>query len=271
VADFNFWQRVFIECAEWVFSLKKSLKNISMSVSLYGPLHRIYRQLLDREGLRRFRDGVALYAPFISPGDLCFDVGSNIGEKTEAFLKLGARVVAFEPQPYCARETSARCGPNRRLTTVDAAIGAVPGTQPMYVGSNTQVSSLISNWAQDARRVIQVRVMTLDQAIDQYGLPQFCKIDVEGYEMEVLRGLTHAIPFLTIEYQLNEKGIRKTIDCVDHLSRFGELSINITLGEEAGFHWPQWIDYNSFQEYFPTLAPRSPTCGYGDLFIRLRP
>jgi hypothetical protein len=112
--------------------------------------------------------------------------------------------------------------------------------------------------------------MTLDQAIDRYGLPQFCKIDVEGWEMEVLRGLSRAIPFITIEYHLNEGGIRKTLDCVDYLSRFGELSINVTLGEEAGFQWSHWIDYNSFQEYFPSRAPRTPTCGYGDLFIRLR-
>ncbi len=254
-----------------MFSLKKSLKHISMSCGLYGPLHRLYRQLLDKDGLRQFQDNVALYAPFISPGDLCFDVGSNIGEKTEVFLKLGARVVAFEPQPYCARETTARCGPNRRLTTVEAAIGAVPGKLPMYVGNNTQVSSLISDWAQDAQRVIQVPVMTLDQAIDHYGLPKFCKIDVEGYEMEVLRGLSHPIPFLTIEYHLNEKDVRKTIDCVDYLSRFGELSINVCLGEETSFHWPHWIEYNSFQEYFPSRAPRTSTCGYGDLFVRLRP
>jgi hypothetical protein len=113
--------------------------------------------------------------------------------------------------------------------------------------------------------------MTLDQAIAQYGVPQFCKIDVEGYEMEVLRGLSQRIPFLTIEYHLNEKDIRKTIDCVDYLSRFGALSINITLGEEPRFHWPEWIDYNSFGECFPSRAPRSLTCGYGDLFIHVRP
>src|ERR1700691_2125052 len=98
---------------------KKSLKKLSISCGLYGPLRRLYRRLLDKKGLRRFQDDVALYAPFISPGDLCFDVGANIGEKTEVFLALGARVVAFEPQPYCARETAARCGPNRRLTTVE--------------------------------------------------------------------------------------------------------------------------------------------------------
>lgn len=211
------------------------------------------------------------YAPFISPSNLCFDVGSNIGLKTEVFLRLGARVVAFEPQPSCVRETAARCSPSRRLTTVNAAIGAVPGRLPMYISKqNNSASSLIADWAPDVQEVIEVPVMTLDQAIDRYGLPHFCKIDVEGYEMEVLRGLSHAIPFLTLEYHLNEKDIRKTLDCVDYLSRFGELSTNITLGEGVGFHWPHWIDYNSFKDYFPSRAPRTPTCGFGDLFIRLR-
>jgi FkbM family methyltransferase len=247
--------------------IKQSLKKISMSFGLYGPLRRLHRRLLDKDGLRRFRNNVALYAPFISPGDLCFDVGSNIGEKTEAFLKLGARVVAFEPQPYCARETSGRCGPSRRLTTVETAVGASPGKLPMYVCNFSAVSSMVPDWAKNIREIIQVRVMTLDQAIDHYGLPRFCKIDVEGYEMEVLRGLNHAIPVLTIEYHLNEQEIRKTIDCVDYLSRFGELSMNVTAGEEAGFHWPQWIDYNSFRDYFPSRVPHD----YGDLFVRLRP
>jgi FkbM family methyltransferase len=247
--------------------MKQSLKNVLISLNLYGPLRRLHRQLLDREGLKRLRDNVALYTPFISRGDLCFDVGSNIAEKTEAFLKLGARVIAFDPQPYCACETSARCGPNRRLTTVEAAMGAVPGKLPMYLCNFSAVSSLVPNWSKEVREVIQVRVMTLDQAIEQYGLPQFCKIDVEGYEMEVLRGLSRAIPIVTIEYHLNEKDIRKTLDCVDYLSRFGKLSVNITRGEEAGFHWPHWIDYNLFHEYFPSRAPHD----YGDLFIRLRP
>src|ERR1035441_6417605 len=140
-----------------------------MSCGVYGPLRRLYRHFESEARKNIFRDTIAMYSPFISPGDLCFDVGSNIGQKTEAFLRLGARVVAFEPQPSCARETNARCRPSRRLTTVNAAIGAVSGTLPMYVYSQTTISSLTPDWAQDmeVQKVIQVPVMTLDQAIDQ--------------------------------------------------------------------------------------------------------
>jgi hypothetical protein len=75
----------------------------------------------------------------------------------------------------------------------------------------------------------------------------------------------------TLEYHHDEKDIRKTVECVDYPSRLGELSLNVTLGDEPRFHWPHWIDYNSFRDYFPSQAPRTPTCGWGDLIICMRP
>jgi FkbM family methyltransferase len=237
-----------------------------MASGLYGPLKRLQRQL-SAEDLRQFRSNLAFYAPFISAGDLCFDIGSNIGTKTEMFLKLGAKVVAFEPQPSCLRETAARCSPTRHLTTVNTAVGAVSGTMPLYVCRHPTGSSLIADWSEDVKEIIHVPVMTLDHAIDRYGLPNFCKIDVEGYELEVIKGLSQRIPTLTLEYHHDEANIRTTLECVHYLSRFGELSINVTLGDETGFHW-DWIDYKTFLERFPTHAPRTPTCGWGDLFIR---
>jgi len=187
-------------------------------------------------------------------------------------LALGARVVSFEPQPNCFREMKARCGPSRRLTAVNAAVGALPGRRSMYVKENPSVSSLMPDWdSTNLREVIQVPVTTLDEAIDRYGVPQFCKIDVEGYELEVLKGLSRPLPVVSIEYHLNEKDITKIFNCVDYLSRLGELEINITLGEKMQFTWPKWVAYESFRNYFPSRAPRTESCGYGDLFIRIAP
>jgi FkbM family methyltransferase len=253
-----------------IMALKRLLKTVSISCRVYGPLKRAHRRLFDHKSLQQFQDNVALYAAFVAPGDLCFDVGSNVGEKTEAFLANGASVVAFEPQPSSFREMKARCSPNRRLTAINAAVGAAPGQLPMYISRRSGATSLVANWAQDVQEVTLVPVTTLDQAIVRYGLPSFCKIDVEGYELEVLKGLSHPLPCITLEYHLTEEDVQKVLDCVDYLSRFGELSMNITLGEEARLDWPEWIPYGSFQDYFPSRAPRSPTCGYGDLFVRIR-
>jgi FkbM family methyltransferase len=249
---------------------KRQAKNISMACHIYGPLKRLHRRLFDEGGLQEFRDIVAFYAPFISRGDLCFDIGSNIGEKTEAFLALGARVVAIEPQPKIFREMRARCGPNRHLTAVNAAVGASLGELPMYVSRRHGASSLNSRWADDIEEVIRVPVTTLDQIIERFGVPRFCKIDVEGYELEVLKGLGRALPCISLEYHLTENDIQKVVGCVDHLSRFGDLAINITLGEVTKFQWSEWIDYRAFRDHFPSRAPRSPTCGYGDLFVANR-
>jgi FkbM family methyltransferase len=163
--------------------------------------------MFDHDALHHFKSDLALYSQFISPGDLCFDVGSNVGEKAGVFLALGARVVAFEPQPNCFREMVARCSPNGRLTAINEAVGAIPGELPMYVSRHSGSSSLVAGWSGEIQGVIRVPVTTLDQAIDRFGVPRFCKIDVEGFELEVLKGLSRPIPYVTIEYHHEEKDI----------------------------------------------------------------
>src|SRR5258708_36158134 len=129
---------ISVGCGEGsTLSWKNLLKSASVSCQVYGPLKRLHRRLFDDEALQRSVKNIAFYKPFLCPGDLCFDIGSHIGEKTEAFLVLGTKVVAFEPQPGCFRETKARCSPNRRLTAVNAALGSAPGELPMYICENT--------------------------------------------------------------------------------------------------------------------------------------
>lgn len=247
------------------------LKQAAISCRIYGPLRRVYRRLAHDSYARRFSSEVSFYRQFLSPGDLCFDVGANIGAKTEVFLSLGARVVSFEPQPHCFREMIARCGPHRRLTGVSAAVGAAPGNMPLYVSGNSATSSLLMDWDASHEKTIPIRVTTLDQEIARHGPPRFCKIDVEGYELEALRGLSRPLPLLSLEYHLDENDVRKVLDCVAYLSTLSRrLEMNITLGEEMEFRWPTWIGHDSFREYFPAKAPRTATCGYGDLFIRMR-
>jgi FkbM family methyltransferase len=248
--------------------LKTAIKDITISTGLYGPARKTYRQFFNRNDLQQFRESAAFYSKFVHPNDLCFDVGSNVGDKAEVFLHLGARVVAFEPVPHCAREIAARCSNNPRLTVIQAAVGSAAGTAGMTVGKWDKISSLTPGWVreQDVKEIIDVPVTTLDIEIKKFGIPKFCKIDVEGHEMEVLRGLSHAIPALTLEYTLSEKGIQKTLDCIDYLSRFGSLSINITTGEGSAFHWSNWIDKNQFKEKFP--IPGAPS-DFGDIFIKI--
>jgi FkbM family methyltransferase len=248
---------------------KRLIKDIAIDYHLCGPLKRIQRRLFDHDALHHFESDIGLYSQFISPGDLCFDVGSNVGYKAEVFLALGARVVAFEPQPNCFREMVARCSPNRRLTAINQAVGVDPGRIADVHQQAPRILELVDGWSEEVQGVIRVAVTTLDQAIDRFGVPRFCKIDVEGFELQVLKGLSRPIPYVTIEYHHEEKDIRKVIDCIRILSNLGEVSMNATFGEASGFVWPDWVDYESLTDFIPSRLPRTATCGYGDLFLRV--
>ncbi len=115
--------------------------------------------------------------------------------------------------------------------------------------------------------MIKVPVTTLDDAIKSYGLPSFCKIDVEGFEMQVLRGLSQPIKVMTLEYDTSEAGNQKTLDCFDYIAQFGDFDVNITAGEEIGFVWLQWLKHSEARLKFPLV---NPTSNFGDIFIRLR-
>src|SRR2546429_6206720 len=69
----------------------------------------------------------ALYVRFLRPGDLAFDIGSHVGDRTGSFRRIGARVVALEPQPLCARAIRAIYAGDPDVTLLEAACGAKRG------------------------------------------------------------------------------------------------------------------------------------------------
>src|ERR1700681_913492 len=61
----------------------------------------------------------ALYARFLRAGDLAFDIGAHVGDRTGSFRRLGARVVALEPQPLCARAIRAIYAGDESVTLLE--------------------------------------------------------------------------------------------------------------------------------------------------------
>jgi FkbM family methyltransferase len=198
---------------------------------------------------------------------LVFDVGANVGEKTDIMLSLGARVVAFEPQPRLAREVKARGGKNSPLTVVRAAVGAETGTAELVLASSsTGLASIRPEWDQKlAAGKIRVPLTTLDAEIGKYGKPVFCKIDVEGFESEVLNGLSVPLKFLSFEYHRNKEALERVTACVERLTALGKYEFNLTGTEEAALLLPQWLSRDAFLKAFPECA--GPHF-YGDVFTR---
>jgi FkbM family methyltransferase len=244
------------------------LKVCAKTTGCYPAIRWLYRQLLNREELRRFHAETVFYSQFVHPGQICFDVGANFGAKTEAFLRIGATVVAFEPQKDCFMEMVARLGKNPRLIAINAAVGSRSGEQTLYVENHRTASSLIKHWQGEIVGTVKVPVKTLDEAIAQHGQPQYCKIDVEGYEMEVLKGLSRLIPFVSYEYHLRQNGAQTAIDCLDYLSQFGELLVNISPAEMPILARQEWWSKEKFIEFFHNEIPHMPEFNYGDIFVR---
>jgi FkbM family methyltransferase len=240
------------------------IKQASISLGVYKPARALHR-ILNPSQRRNFREHRALLSQFINPGDLVFDIGANIGIRTEIMLSLGARVIAFEPQPICAREVRARG--NNRLIVVEKAVGATIGTAILHLKRNSVQATLLQDWqgGPDAG-TLTVPLTTLDAEMKQLGKPLFCKIDVEGFEAEVMGGLTTPISSLSFEYHCDEHGVAKVRDIFSRLSEIGHYDVNLIGQEDNKWLLPSWISANDFISTFPACA--SPYY-WGDIFVRL--
>ena len=210
----------------------------------------VYRRPGRQRGLRR------LYAPFVREGDLVFDVGAHLGDRSVAFAALGARVIAFEPQPHIARLLRLLVGSSERITVREEAVGARPGTEHLAISRRTPtVSTLSGPWRKQLAQTnagfrsvqweesVPVSVVTLDGLIECYGMPSFCKIDVEGYEAEVLAGLSRPVAGVSVEFVAGQLDV--ACACVTRLQELGSYRFNVVPGERRSFAFKTWIDANA--------------------------
>lgn len=199
----------------------------------------------------RVRRLTRFYEPFIRPGDLCFDVGAHVGNRVAAWNRLGARVVAVEPQAHLMAWLRRLYGRTPGVTLVEAAAGAIPGTAILrHDPRNPTVSTLSDDWIGAVSRepsfgrvrwraAESVRVTTLDALIELYGPPRLCKIDVEGFEAETLSGLSVALPIISFEYIPAAIDVART--CLGRLAQLGTYEFNWFPGETHRWVSPAWL------------------------------
>jgi FkbM family methyltransferase len=231
----------------------------------------IYHGIAGRH--RRLR---RLYAGFVGPGDLVFDIGAHAGNRARAFASLGCRVVALEPQPDFARVLRLLFGRNRSVTVVEAAVSNVEGLATLAMSERTPtVTTLADDWREarateegfsgvEWNRRIEVETTTLDRLIVRYGVPKFVKIDCEGSEATILGGLTQAVPALSFEFL--PWTWEEAEACVARLRQVGPYEFNWSMGETSRLASERWLND---REVLAALRTDEAQRRAGDVYARL--
>jgi FkbM family methyltransferase len=230
-------------------NVKDHVKQAAQGSFFYLPLKDAYQFLFNHRIWQRRKRKAAFFSAFVLKNDLVFDVGANVGEYTELFVGLGARVVAIEPNVQLVPELK-KVWPSDRVTVECVALGSSDGSADLYLCGRDYLSSLSSEWIAVAERSerfsgihwnekISVPVSTLDALIKKYGRPKFVKIDVEGFEKEVLAGLSIAPPFLSFEF--NSEFAQAAATCIQQECFPGDATFNVVAEPSTEFLFDQWV------------------------------
>jgi FkbM family methyltransferase len=214
--------RGFDSVSEWAREVAKWRGRQTVQKILGQTIAGFYRRIIDR-------------------GDLVIDVGANHGVHVDQILRRGGRVVAIEPQATLALELKRRFP---EATVLQAAAGSAPSTAALVSATgNDLLATLSAQWQAasgwsaemwDARE--QVEVITLNSVIEEYGQPKLVKIDTEGYEGEVLAGLSTPIDHIVFEVHADLPDVAER--CLDSLAEFGGYELRIMEEDRWAFSGP---------------------------------
>lgn len=249
-------------------------RRVASETGLLRPARLLYRTIFDHDGRKRRQSLCHFYGQIIRRGDLVFDVGANVGVYSEVFASLGANVIAIEPLPDNVRRIrNARY--RNKIKIVQTAVGARVGTDKIRVATSHTMASMSPEWvcaSADSPRLrgaewgwlgeMEVSITTLDSLCQTYGLPDFIKIDVEGYEESVFDGLSIQPKCLSFEF--NPEILHATQRCLEKPVFNSSSECNYIVGEPSTFVLDRWTTKELTMQHILDSRPSS----WGDIFVR---
>lgn len=216
------------------------------------------------------------YASFIKKGDLCFDVGANMGNRIEPLLQLEAKVLAVEPQQACYDYLKHKYGD--KIILVTKGLSDAEGVKKFYISNESTISSFSEEWINAVKsnrfkeynwnKVVEMEMTTLDNLILEHGIPVFIKIDVEGYELEVLRGLHSPVNLISFEYTTPEQ-TTKAIECITQIESVNSnIQCNYSIGDSMKLELKAWLSVSQMKEHI--LSKYFTRSVFGDIYVRTK-
>ena len=214
------------------------------------------------------------YAQFAGAGDLVYDVGANYGNRIIPLLKNGCKVVAIEPQKKCYTYLEKKFG--NTIELVKSGLGEKEEVRDFYISNSSTISTFSNEWLDKVKegrfryytwnKTEKVKLTTLDSLVQQFGLPKFIKIDVEGFEYEVLKGLHHLVEYISVEYNVPEN-LLKTKNCIQYLAELNpHACFNYSVGESMQLKYTEWMSIDDMQSLIQT--DEFLATSFGDIYIK---
>jgi FkbM family methyltransferase len=220
----------------------------------------------------------ALHARFLRAGDLAFDIGAHVGDRVASFRRLGARAVAVEPQPALARTLRVLFALDQGVSIEPVAVGRAVGELELKLnlpnptvatGSDEFIRAAAGapGWEEQRwTRSIRVPMTTLDALVARHGEPRFVKIDVEGFEDEVIAGLSRPLAALSLEFTTIQRDV--ALRSIARIEKLGGYVFNAALGESQKLVHATPLDARAIAHWIQGLPV---TANSGDIYASLDP
>lgn len=185
---------------------------------------------------------------------LVFDIGSNVGNTVETFLSKSEKVVSVEANPRLVNYQEARFR-GRNVVIDNRGLSNHNGTQNFRIANINTISTFSDQWINESRFTnhwrwdngIEVQTVKLDTLIEQYGEPDYIKIDIEGYEWEALMVFTKLIPNMIVAFEWAEEQKTKISEILNHVKTLGYDKFFYTEADEVLFEERiNWVSHENF-------------------------
>ena len=246
------------------------VKKILVSLNIYLPLrfsflYKTYIKVFRRDIIDAEKKEVDFYRSFLNKCDLIFDIGAYDGHKTVAFLHFADKVICCEPDSFNFSILNARFKNSNKVIIKQVAVSNTNGFENFNVHQKgSAFNTLSEKWKNILKKngyglyneqfnfpnsaVAKVPTITIDKLIAEYGIPDFIKIDIEGYEKNALQGLSKKIKCVSFEANL-PAFFNETVECIELLNSIDSHALfNYSVDEDLQLS--AFIPYDEFLKLF---------------------